>query len=65
MIEARQHRCEEASPLSQETYVPCNQPAEQNVFHARDNRTYRMCMPCADHNIRNRGAEDRGPYNKE
>ena len=47
--------CEEASVLSKETYIPCGQPAAEIVWHNKDRRAYRMCAPCADHNIRNRG----------
>lgn len=38
--------------LSREKYIPCNAPAEKLVHSPRDNRTYRMCLPCADHNAR-------------
>lgn len=48
--------------MSRDFYVPCNKPAETLVYHKRDDRTYRMCEMCADHNIRNRGGEDRGDY---
>jgi hypothetical protein len=61
-LRAQPDRCEEASHLSKQSYIPCNAPAVRVVFHKRDNYAYRMCAPCADHNIRNRGGEDRGPY---
>lgn len=48
-------RCEEASPLSREVYIPCNAPATRRIWSARDRRVYRMCEPCADHAVRNRG----------
>lgn len=54
--------CEEASTMSQETYIPCNRPARwrmQNVKYKTD--TLRMCDFCADHNLR-RGYENIGPY---
>jgi len=60
-IEAKAGCCEEASPFSGSIYIPCNKLATRRVYHARDLREYRMCAACADHNIRNRGAEDRGP----
>ena len=50
-------RCQEASILSRETYIPCNAPAVAIVHHDRDGRSYYMCHPCADHNIRNRGGK--------
>lgn len=50
-------RCEEASPLSKESYVPCLSPADALVRHERDGRDYYMCAPCASHNTRNRGAK--------
>ena len=36
--------------------VPCGAPGAKVVFHQHDGRhVYVMCLPCADHNIRNRG----------
>lgn len=32
------------------------------MIKGRDEATYRMCGGCADHNVKNRGAEDMGPY---
>ena len=64
-LEAKPDCCEEASMLSREFYIPCNQPAVRLVYHSRDKRTYRMCEGCADHNLRNRGGEDRGPYERK
>ncbi len=50
-------RCQEASILSRETYFPCGAPAVAIVYHDREKRGYYMCLPCADHNIRNRDAK--------
>lgn len=63
MVKALPGRCEEASPLSGETYVPCNAPAARMVYFPRDGGEgpYRMCEPCARSNCRNRGAVDCGP----
>ncbi len=49
--------CEEASILSITRYIPCGNKATRQVYHPRDNKTYAMCEGCADHNVRNRGAE--------
>lgn len=54
--------CEEASPASRYHYIPCNVPAERNIYHPREKRTYRMCAACARHNVKNRGAIDKGPF---
>lgn len=62
-LKAGDDRCEEASMLSRETYIPCNAPAVSLVKH-RNEGPYRMCAACADHNVRNRGAELVGPYKK-
>lgn len=54
-LKAGPGRCEEASTLSREFYIPCNAPAEYLVdFPGRDERGYRMCRPCMDHNVHNR-----------
>lgn len=58
-LKALPGRCEEASTLSGEVYIPCNAPATQVVEFRRGDRVegpYRMCTPCAIHNLRNRGA---------
>jgi len=62
--DAKPDGCQEASLFNPipDVYLPCNQPAVRRVYHSREDRTYRMCAPCADHNITRRGAEDRGPY---
>lgn len=62
---AKPDHCEEASPYSSMCYIPCNAPATQVVYSRKDEATYRMCMGCADHSIRNRGFKDRGPYVKD
>ncbi len=50
-------RCEEASILSRETYIPCGAPAAAIVWHAHDGKhIYLMCLACAWHNVRNRSA---------
>jgi hypothetical protein len=50
-------QCQEASVLSRESYIPCRAPAVAIVRHDKDRRSYYMCLPCADHNIRNRGGK--------
>ena len=44
--------CEEAGPLSGNSYFPCGQPARKVMLSARDGRSYDMCDACADHNTR-------------
>ena len=56
-------RCEGASIFSAH-YHPCNVPAVFMVDNG-DDKAYRMCAPCADHNVRNRGARIVGPYPPE
>ncbi len=46
--------CQEASILSGIAYFPCGEPAVAIVYHDRDRRGYYMCLPCTDHNVRNR-----------
>jgi hypothetical protein len=58
-----QPRCEEASPLSRETYIPCGKIATR-IIKTSDPKPYRMCDGCADHNVTNRGAQDLGPVSK-
>ncbi len=56
-IPAAGSACEEASPLSRETFIPCGSPATAIVtFPAHNEGPYNMCAPCADHNVRNRRA---------
>lgn len=50
-------RCQEASPFSREVYIACNAPAVAIVRHDKDRRSYYMCLPCADHNLKNRGGK--------
>ena len=54
--------CEEASPHSHQSYIPCNAPAVKMIGFAEGERPYRMCLPCATHNLKNRGAKDMGTY---
>ncbi len=54
--------CQEASPASHSFYIPCNQPAVK-VVKTRDPEPYRMCLMCATHNQKNRGAVIWGDYN--
>jgi hypothetical protein len=54
-LQAGPDRCEEASTLSRETYIPCNGPAEYVVKFASGEGPYRMCEMCMFHNFRNRG----------
>lgn len=62
-LKAMPGRCEEASPLSGDTYIPCNGPAVSMVgWPARGEGPYRMCAKCASHNTRNRGATVTGPF---
>ena len=56
--------CEEASPASRDFYIPCNRMATCRVYLPRDDRTYRMCEMCADHNLR-RGGVNKGPFVQE
>lgn len=49
--------CQEASPMSGHRYIPCGSPAMTIIYSGdRDARPYYMCIPCAMHNLRNRGA---------
>jgi hypothetical protein len=51
--------------MSHEFYIPCNAPATRMIKNRDPQSPYRMCDMCADHNVRNRGGEDVGPYNAE
>ncbi len=59
MIDLSKCKCQEANLLGiviNGEPVPCGQPGAKVVFHQHDGRNvYVMCLPCADHNIRNRG----------
>lgn len=46
-------RCQEASPMSGDHYIPCNAPATC-VIEA-DGQEVLMCEPCAHHSTKNRG----------
>lgn len=59
-LKAGPGRCEEASPRSHSFYIPCDRIAYWMV-KTRDPKPYRMCAACADHNVKNRGAEIVGP----
>lgn len=62
-LKAKANCCEEASPLSKATYIPCNQPATRMIgWPARQEGPYRMCESCADHCVHQRGATDQGPF---
>lgn len=54
---ANPHCCEEASTLSKDYYIPCNQPAVNIVgWKGRSDTPIRMCQFCSNHNVQNRGA---------
>lgn len=55
LVLSEQPTCEEASPWSITTYIPCGKPAVA-VIDNGDRQPYNMCTACAEHNIRNRGA---------
>ena len=62
-LKAKEHCCEEASLASHTTYIPCNNPAVSIVgWKGRSDAPIRMCVACADHNIKNRGGEYIQPY---
>jgi hypothetical protein len=52
MLKAKEGCCEEASHLSTTAYIPCNRPATKIMHSEKDQRNYRMCDMCADHNLR-------------
>lgn len=54
-------KCQEASILAKEKYIPCGAPAKFMVIQSDGNRL-RMCDTCADHNVNNRGASLDGEY---
>jgi len=53
--------CEEASPMSRSFKIDCGRPATAIIWSNRDQRAYRMCEMCADHNVRNRGGVKLAP----
>ena len=60
---AKEHCCEEAALNSTTHYIPCNQPAVSIIgWKGRSDKPIRMCIMCADHNIKNRGGEFIKPY---
>lgn len=61
MLEAKPNGCQEAKMGMGDGYIPCNRPATRLIKH-RDEGPYRMCDMCADHNVRNRGGTDVGPF---
>jgi len=61
MIEAKPDGCQESNYII--PTLPCNQPATRMIgWPKRGEGPYRMCDGCADHSVRNRGAEDLGPF---
>lgn len=62
-LKAKEHCCEEASTLSGQFYIPCNQPAVNIVgWIGRDEKPIRMCQFCSNHNVSNRGGYVVKPY---
>lgn len=59
-LKAGPGRCEEASMMSREKYIPCNQPATTLIDTG--GQTLRMCDMCADHSVRNRGMKRVGVW---
>lgn len=63
MLKSQPHRCEEQVAMPGGGVLPCNKPAERIIFWTkRKEGPYRMCAMCANHSVKNRGAEDIGPY---
>lgn len=61
MVEARPGCCQESNYLYPQ--FPCNKPAVRMIsWPAQGEGPYRMCLGCADHSVRNRGATDTGPF---
>lgn len=50
-------KCQEASIYSVGFYIPCGAAAVAVVRHEKDRRSYYMCPPCTDHNVKNRGGK--------
>lgn len=64
MLEAKVNGCQESNYLYPQ--FPCNKPAERMIaWPARNEGPYRMCLGCADHSVKNRGATDQGPFKAE
>ncbi len=63
-FKAKPGGCEESNYILPQ--FPCNKPAVKMIgWPARDEGPYRMCMGCADHSVKNRGAQDLGPFEAE
>lgn len=61
MIEAKPDGCQESNYAFPQ--FPCNNPAERMIgWPKRGEGPYRMCLGCADHSVKNRGATDLGPF---
>jgi len=60
----REMKCQEASILSKEYYIPCGAPATMIVDNG-DKQPYWMCEPCGTHNVRNRGGVKLKPVPKK
>lgn len=60
-LKAKTGCCEEAHVSSGAFYIPCNEPAV-SVVKTRDEKPYRMCAACTNHNVKNRGAKLIGTY---
>lgn len=54
-------KCQEASPTSSSTYIPCGRPATKSIASPQDKRSYNMCAFCANHSVTNRGMTEDGP----
>lgn len=64
MLQAKVDGCQESNYLYPQ--FPCNKPAERMIaWPARNEGPYRMCLGCADHSVKNRGATDQGPFKAE
>lgn len=62
-LKAKPHCCEEASTLSHNFYIPCNNQALYIVgWKGRNDKPIRMCEMCADHNVKNRYGYIVEPY---
>lgn len=64
MLEAKPGGCQESNYII--PTLPCNRPAERMIgWPERNEGPYRMCLGCADHSVKNRGATDQGPFKAE
>lgn len=64
MLQASIDGCQESNYFHPE--FPCNKPAERMIaWPAKGEGPYRMCLGCADHSVKNRGATDQGPFKAE